>query len=123
MLLKIAGTRPSPCLHTIRIVAWAQGNGGRRAFDFFGVATETRMIYDGIAARDKEVRSASIINLQSFFYFINTMAPIIGPILHTALAAVSWAKGRLDLFAIGDDHGMYHKSYSGTGWSPASGPW
>lgn len=60
---------------------------------------------------------------KSFVYLINTMAPIIGPILHTALAAVSWAKGRLDLFAIGDDHGMYHKSYSGTGWSPASGPW
>ncbi|QDS72815.1 hypothetical protein FKW77_006684 [Venturia effusa] len=50
------------------------------------------------------------------------MAPLVGQILHAALSAVAWTKGRLDVFSIGDDHGMYHRAYD-NGWQPPKGSW
>lgn len=51
------------------------------------------------------------------------MAPVASVILHTALAAVSWTKGRPDLFAIGDDYGMWHKFQRNGVWSPKNSLW
>ena len=36
-----------------------------------------------------------------------------------AVAACSWASDRLDVFGLGTDGGMFHKSWDGMGWLPA----
>ncbi|KAE9989465.1 hypothetical protein Vi05172_g2948 [Venturia inaequalis] len=51
------------------------------------------------------------------------MAPFVGQLLHTAVAVVSWTKGRLDVFAIGDNHGMWHKTQSMGAWWPSNSQW
>jgi hypothetical protein len=33
------------------------------------------------------------------------------------LCAVSWGEGRIDLFWIGDDGGLWHRWWSPAGWS------
>jgi hypothetical protein len=36
-------------------------------------------------------------------------------------AVVSWGPDRLDIFAIGDSYGMWHKAWIGTHWHPSNG--
>jgi serine protease AprX len=35
--------------------------------------------------------------------------------------AVSWAPNRIDLFVLGQDSSLYHKSWDGSTWTPNSG--
>jgi hypothetical protein len=38
-------------------------------------------------------------------------------------SAVSWGINRLDVFAVGSDGLLYHKSFNGAGWSPSNTGW
>ena len=49
------------------------------------------------------------------------VAPAVEP---TTRFVVSWASGRLDIFGLGIDGGMFHKSWEdGRAWSPAGNDW
>jgi hypothetical protein len=41
----------------------------------------------------------------------------LGGIFTSIPAAVSWSQGRIDIFGIGTDGGMYHKYYANGEWS------
>ncbi len=41
----------------------------------------------------------------------------LGGVFTSVPSAVSWSSGRIDVFGIGTDGGMYHKYYNGA-WSP-----
>ncbi|MGO9234323.1 MAG: hypothetical protein ACLP4V_09685 [Methylocella sp.] len=40
-----------------------------------------------------------------------------------AFAAVAWGANRLDIFALGTDNSMYHKSWDGSAWQPSMTNW
>ena len=46
-----------------------------------------------------------------------------GQFRHVAPAVVSWGPNRLDIFGIGMDDGLYHKSWDGSHWWPSHEGW
>ena len=48
------------------------------------------------------------------------LEPAVAPTPRPAGPVVSWGPGRLDVFVRGADHRIYHKSWNGTAWQPAT---
>ena len=42
---------------------------------------------------------------------------------HVAISAGSWAPGRLDIFGLGTNNAMFHKSSNGAAWGPSQTGW
>jgi hypothetical protein len=47
----------------------------------------------------------------------------LGGVFHSPPAAVSWGANRLDIFGLGTDNQMYHKSWDGFQWGPSTTGW
>jgi hypothetical protein len=43
--------------------------------------------------------------------------------IYSAIAAVSWGPGRLDLFYVGNDNAVYHKYFDSGAWGPSMTDW
>jgi hypothetical protein len=41
----------------------------------------------------------------------------------STVAVASWAANRLDIFVVGGDKALYHKSWNGTAWEPSETGW
>jgi hypothetical protein len=41
----------------------------------------------------------------------------------TAISAASWGPNRLDIFGLGTNNGMFHKSWDGRAWGPSVLDW
>jgi hypothetical protein len=42
----------------------------------------------------------------------------LGGVFTSPPAAVSWGLNRLDIFGLGQDHSIFHKSWDGSNWGP-----
>jgi hypothetical protein len=133
----------NPCATTDQMGSGRQADGGwsyaayQRNLQYQAAASGTMADFDGNAESDTaasgcpagaytiEVFMQSGSSWASYQYFGGPSSgwEPLGGQPASPVQALSWAPGRLDLFARGTDNAVWHKWWSGTAWGPSSTTW